>query len=336
MVLSVNRRLLPGTRRSALGALGALAFAPRLLFAQAARVPTVAVLYIGEQEDEEPAAKPFFDAMARLGWTEGKNIAYDRHAGKGTRAYLETMASKASGAEPDLAFATTVTLALALQKENPALPMVFVSMTDPVAAGLVASLAKPGRSATGVYQAQGDSAHRRIVLVRQAMPGLKRMGAVFDRNGLDYQARRASHERFARAAGIELVGVEFTNFEAIAKIFAQFRRDAIRVAEMTPSFLLTGRRREVAQLAERNEIALVAHRAEWADAGAILTYGVDVGEHYRRAAMLAHRILKGAKPGSLPVEMPKRLELVVNPKAAFALGITLPKSLLKHANRVVA
>jgi putative ABC transport system substrate-binding protein len=328
MVLTMKRRLL-------LGLVAAGVASPRLLFAQAARVPTVAVLYIGEAEDEEAAAKPFFDAMARLGWIEGKNIAYDRHGGKGARPHLETMASNASGAEPDLVFATTATLALALQKENSALPMVFVSMTDPVAAGLVASLARPGRNATGAYQAQGDTAHRRFVLVRQAMPGLKRMGAVFDRGGVDYQARRASHERFARAAGIRLASVEFTNFEAIAKIFAQFRRDAIRVVEMTPSFLLTGRRREVAQLAERNEIALVAHRAEWADAGAILSYGVDIGENYRRAAMLAHRILKGAKPGSLPVERPNRLELVVNPKAALALGITLPKALLKQANRVI-
>jgi putative ABC transport system substrate-binding protein len=298
-------------------------------------VPTVAVLYIGEAEDEEAAAKPFFDAMARQGWIEGKTVAYERHAGKGTRAYLETMASKASGAEPDLVFATTVTLARALQKENPALPMVFVSMTDPVAAGLVASLRKPGRNATGVYQAQGNAAHRRIVLLRQAMPELKRMGAVFDRSGLDYQARRASHEKFARAAGVQPVGAEFTNFEAIAKIFAQFRRDGIRVVEMTPSFPLTGRRREVVQLAGINEIALVAHRAEWADAGAILTYGVHIGENYRRAAILASRILKGAKAGSLPVDTPKRMELVVNPKAALALGITLPKALLKQANRVV-
>lgn len=323
-------------RRRLLGLIGAGAVSPRLAFAQAARVPTVAVLYIGEAEDEEAAARPFFDAMARAGWIEGKTVAYDRHAGKGTRAYLETMASKASGAEPDLVFATTVTLALALRKENAALPMVFVSMSDPVAAGLVASLAKPGRNATGVYQAQGDAAHRRIVLLRQAMPELKRMGAVYDRNGVDYQARRASQERFSRAAGIQPVSAEFTNFEAIAKIFAQYRRDGIRVVEMTPSFLLTGRRREVVQLAERNEIALVAHRAEWADAGAILTYGVDVGENYRRAALLAGRILKGAKPGDLPVETPKRMELVVNPKAALALGITLPKALLKQANRVVA
>jgi len=323
-------------RRLLLGLFGVGVASPRLLLAQAARMPTVAVLYIGESEDEEAAAKPFFDAMARLGWIEGKTVTYDRHAGKGARPYVGTVASNAAGAAPDLIFATTTTLAIAVKKEDPARPMVFVTMLDPVAAGLVASLHKPGGNATGAYQTQGDAAQKRFALLKQAMPELKRVGAVFDRNGADYQARRALHEKAARASGIQLVAVEFTNFEAIAKIFAQYRRDGIRVVEMTPSFALTGRRREVAQLAERNEIALVAHRAEWADAGAILTYGVDIGENYRRAAALADRILKGAKPGTLPVELPKRLELVVNSRAALALGIALPKPLLKQANRVIS
>ena len=325
----MNRRLL-------LGLMGAGVAMPRLLLAQAARVATVAVLFIGDTDDDEIAARPFFESMTRFGWIEGKNIAYERHAGKGTRQYLETMVSKAAGSEPNLVFATTASLATAVMKENPALPMVFVTMADPVAGGLVATLAKPGRNATGSYQVQGDAAAKRFAFVRQAMPELKRMGAVFDRNGGDYQARRANHEKLARAAGIELASVEFTNFEAIAKIFAQFKRDGIRVAEMTPSFALTGRRREAALLAERNEIALIAHRAEWADAGAILTYGVDVGENYRRAAALANRILKGSKPGDLAVEMPNRLELVLNTKAALALGIALPKPLLQQASRVIS
>jgi putative ABC transport system substrate-binding protein len=114
------------------------------------------------------------------------------------------------------------------------------------------------------------------------------------------------------------------------------KRDGLAVCEVTPSFALTGRRREAAQLAERNGIALVAHRAEWADAGAILSYGVDVGENYRRAASLAHRILKGEKPAVLPVETPNRLELVANAKAALAFGIALPKTLLQKANRVIS
>jgi putative ABC transport system substrate-binding protein len=324
----MNRRLL-------LGMMAAGFSSPRILFAQAARPKTVAVLFIGESDDDEPTAKPFFDAMTRFGWVEGKNIAYDRHAGKGTRQYLETMVSKAAGAEPDLIFATTASLATAVLKEVKDLPVVFVTMNDPVAGGLVATLHKPGRNATGAYQVPGDAAAKRFGYVRQAMPELKRMGAVFDRNGADYQARKENHIKTARAAGIELVTMDFTNFEAIAKIFAQFKRDNIAVAEMTPSFALTGRRREAAGLAERNGIALVAHRAEWADAGAILTYGVDIGENYRRAAAITHKILKGAKPAEIPVELPNRLELVANPRAALALGIALPKALLQQASRVI-
>ena len=326
-----NRRLVLGM----LGMLGMGLISPRLLFAQAARVMTVAVLFIGESGDDEIAARPFFDAMTRHGWVEGKNIAYDRHSGKGTRQYLETLIGTAVGRSPDLIFATTASLATVVLKETSSIPVVFATMADPVAGGLVATLAKPGRNATGAYQVPGDAAVKRFALLKEAMPGLKRMGAVFDRNAADYQGRKAAHEKAARAAGIELAIAEFTNFEAIAKIFAQYKRDGIVVAEMTPSFALTARRREAAGLAERNGIALVAHRAEWADAGAVLTYGVDIGESYRRAASLAHRILKGAKPAVLPVEMPSRFELVVNQRAALALGIGIPKPLLQQASRVI-
>ena len=326
-----NRRLVLGM----LGMLGMGLISPRLLFAQAARVMTVAVLFIGESGDDEIAARPFFDAMTRHGWVEGKNIAYDRHSGKGTRQYLETLIGTAVGRAPDLIFATTASLAAVVLKETSSIPVVFATMADPVAGGLVATLAKPGRNATGAYQVPGDAAVKRFALLKEAMPGLKRMGAVFDRNAADYQGRKAAHEKAARAAGIELAIAEFTNFEAIAKIFAQYKRDGIVVAEMTSSFALTARRREAAGLAERNGIALVAHRAEWADAGAVLTYGVDIGESYRRAASLAHRILKGAKPAVLPVEMPSRFELVVNQRAALALGIGIPKPLLQQASRVI-
>jgi putative ABC transport system substrate-binding protein len=308
----------------------------RMLLAQPARLKTVAVLFIGDSEDDEPAAKPFFEEMARLGWVEGKTINYDRHSGKGTRQYLETMVSIAADSEPDLIVATTYSLASAVLKQTSTLPVVFISMTDPVATRLVASLAKPGGNATGVYQVPGDAAARRFTLVRQAIPDLKRLGSVFDRNNPEMARRRDTHLKAARAAGLELAVAEFTNFEAIAKIFAQYKRDAITVAEMTPSFALTGRRREVVALAERNGIALVAHRAEWADAGAILTYGVDLGESYRRAASVANRFLKGTPPGAIAVERPHRRELVLNPRAALAFGITLPKALLGKASRVVA
>lgn len=324
------------TRRRLLGLLGAGLAAPRLLFAQAGRVMTVAVLFVGESDDDEPAARPFFEEMARLGWLEGKNVTYDLHSGKGTRQYLDSLVGTAVGRAPDLIFATTNSLAAAVLKETSTLPVVFTSMSDPVKGGLVASLARPGRNATGVYQVLGDAAAKRFALVRQAMPQLKRMGALFDRRAPDFQTRKAVHQKAARAAGMDLSMAEFTNFEVVAKIFAQYKRDGILAAEMTPSFALTGRRREVATLAELNGIALVAHRAEWADAGAVLTYGVDIAESYRRAAAVTSRILRGAKPADIAVERPNRFELVLNQRSALALGIALPKALLQQANRVIA
>ena len=319
-----------------MGAVGAGLAVPGLACAQGAKkIPTLAMLYAGDSDDDEPVVRPFFDKMASLGWTEGKTINYERHSGRGTRAYLAAMVSQAAGRGPDLIYATTASLAIAVTKETGSVPVVFSTNADPVAAGLVVSLAKPGRNATGIYQLAPDASPKRFALVRQALPGLKRMGAVFDRSAQDYQSRRAAHEKAARAVGIELVSVEFTNFEAIAKIFAKFKRDGLAVAEITPSFALIGRRREVAILAERNGIALVAHRVEWAEAGAVLTYGTDVGESHRRAAGLADRILKGAKPAEIPVERVQKFELAVNNRAAEALGLHIPKPVLKRAGRVI-
>ena len=326
---SHNRRLL-------LGMLGTAVAAPRLLFAQAPKVMTVAVLFVGDSDDDEPAARPFFDEMTRLGWQEGKNVTYDRHSGKGTRQYLESLVSTAVGREPSLILATTASLAAAALKETKTVPVVFMSMSDPVAGKLVASLAKPGGNATGTFQAPVDATAKRFKFARQVLPpNVKRMGAVFDRNAVDYQSRMAAHKRVAETAGFELTPTEFTNFEAIAKILAQYKRDGIVAVEVTPSFALTGRRREAVSLAERNGIALIAHRAEWADAGAVLTYGVDVGESYRRAAGIASRVLKGQKPAEIAVERPNRFELVVNQRAAAALGLTVPKTLQQKANRVI-
>lgn len=318
-----------------MGAMGAGLAVPGFAYAQAAKkTPTIAVLYAGDSDDDEPVVRPFFDKMSRLGWTEGKTVNYERLSGKGTRQYLSTIASQAADREPDLIYATTGSLAVAVTKETADVPVVFSTNVDPVAAGLVASLAKPGRNATGTYQAAKDASPRRFALVRQALPQVKRMGAVFDRNAQDYQVRRAAHEKAARAAGIELVSAEFTNFEAIAKILAQFKRDNLIAAEITPSFALIGRRVEVAKLAAINGVALVAHRIEWAEAGAVMTWGADVSEAHKRAARIANRILKGAKAAEIPVEKVEKFELAFNTRVATDLALHIPKAVLQRADKI--
>jgi len=318
-----------------MGAMGAGLALPGFALAQAAKkIPTVAILYAGDSDDDEPVVRPFFEKMAKLGWIEGKSITYDKHSGKGTRQYLATMVSVAADREPDLVYATTASLAAATVKESNKLPVVFTTNSDPVAAGLVESLARPGKNATGAYQITADASQKRFELVRQALPQVKRMGAIFDRIAPDYQARKAAHEKSARAYGLELVSAEFTNFEAIAKILAQFKRENLLAAEITPSFALIARRAEVAKLAAINGIALIAHRMEWAEAGAVLTYGADSGEAHRRAARIASRILKGAKPGEIPVERVQKNELAVNTRVADELALHIPKTVLQRADRV--
>ena len=327
------------TRRALLGAIGAGLIAPlasmQLVFAQPARKVTVVVLSAGEEEDDAPATQPFFDEMRRLGWVDGTNIAYERFYGRGTREYMDGLAKAAASRAPDLIYATTASIALALVKETSSVPVVFTAVSDPVATGLVKSLARPGGNATGAFQGFGDVVQKRFELIREALPQLQRIGVLLDRRSADYARQRALHQEAARAVGLELSLVEFTNYEAVAKSFANLRRAGVSTVAITPSVTLIARRREVAEAAARNRIALAAHRVEWAEAGAVLTYGAHVADTLRRSAGIADRILRGARPADIPVEQATKAELVVNQRAAKALGLAIPQTLLRRADRLI-
>ena len=315
--------------------MGAALVAPRPVFAQSAKKLLVIVLFPGDSENDERVAQPFFAEMQRVGWTEGENIAYERLAGRGAREYVEHLAKTAAELEPQLIYATSGTLALAAVKATQSVPVLFMTASDPVAIKLVSSLARPGRNATGLYLFRKDAVAKCLQLVREAFPRQTRIGAVFDRRAAEYDRQRALHQEAARNAGLELAAVDFTNFEAIPKIFANFRREGTKTVLMTPSFTLVANRIEAGKFATRNGLALVAYRADWADAGALFTYGTDGAESFKRCAGIANRILRGARPADTPVQQVTKLELVVNMASAKALGLTLPRALVARANRVI-
>lgn len=322
-------------RRLLLRWLGAALAAPSLALAQAARRQAVVVLYPGDSEDDEPATRPFYDEMRRRGWVEGTNVEYERLHGRGSRDYLDGLAELAAGRAPDLIYATTSTLALAVLKASDSIPVIFSTAFDPVAVGLVKSLARPGRNATGTYQIPGDLVATRFALLRETFPRLKRVGILLDRRSAEFQRLKSVHQEAARRAGLEFSLAEFSNYEVVAKRLAEFRREGIAAVLVTPSFTLVARRREVSEAALRNGIALVAHRVEWAEAGALLSYGADSAEAHRRGAGIADRVLKGARPADIPVEELKNVELVVSQRTAKALGVALPKTLLQRAKQVI-
>ena len=323
------------SRRIFLLAAGGAAMAPRLAWAQARRMALVA-LFPGEEDDDQPAAQPFFDEMRRRGWVEGTNIDYERLYGRGAREYMEGLARSAASRAPDLIYASTAAIALAVLKETDSVLVVFTSASDPVASGLVSSLRTPARNATGAYQSAGDGLRRRLQLLRQIMPAAARVGLLLDRRATGSAQQRTLHEDAVRAVqGMSLSVAEFTNFEAVAKLLANFRREGVQVVFLAPSVTLLGRRREVADSAMRNKLPLFGHRLEWAEAGAILTYGPDVTDTLRRSAALADRVLRGAKPAEMPVVQASRFELIVNQRSARALGVSVPADVLKTADRVI-
>jgi putative ABC transport system substrate-binding protein len=248
---------------------------------------------------------------------------------------MEGLAKTAAGRAPDLIYASTAALALAVIKETESVPVVFTSASDPVGAGLVSSLRSPGRNATGAYQSAADGLRRRMQLARQLI-GAPRVGLLLDRRSTEFQRQRALHEKTARATGLQMSVGEFTNFEAVAKLLATFRREGAQAVFIAPSVTLLGRRREVAETATRNKLPLIGHRLEWAEAGAVLSYGPDVTDALRRSAGIVDRVLRGAKPAETPVEQATRFELIVNQRSAKALGLAVPRELLKSADRVIA
>jgi len=321
-------------RRALLAALGAALVAPRLALAQA-QPKNVVVLSAGDSEDDEPAGRAFYDEMRLRGWSEGTNIVYTRLYGKGSRAYVEGLASSAAGGGADLVVATTGSLALAVMKESDALPVVFTTSIDPASIGLVDSIAKPGRNATGIFQVQGDAVVVRYRIAKELMPRAQKLGVLYDRRAAEMERQKKIHQDAASAAHVELEAAEFTNFEAIAKILARFRRAGIHLVMTTPSFALLARRREVIALAEKNGIALVGHRIEYAEAGALASYGPEIADAQRRSAAIADRILKGARPATIPVERAVKAELVLNQRAARQHGVGLSKALLAKADRLI-
>jgi putative ABC transport system substrate-binding protein len=315
--------------------MGGALLAPRFTWGQARRMAVVA-LFAGEEEDDQPAAQPFFDELRRRGWVEGTNVDYERLYGRGTREYMEGLARSAASREPDLIYASTAAIALAVLKETDSVPVIFTSASDPVASGLVSSLRAPARNATGAYQSAGDGLRRRVQLMRQVIPGTTRVGLLLDRRATESARQRTLHEDALKAVqGVQLSVAEFTNFEAVAKQLANLRREGVQVVFLAPSVTLLGRRRDVVETAMRNKVALVAHRLEWAEAGAVFTYGPDVADALRRSAALADRVLRGAKPADTPVEQASRFELIVNNRSAKALGLTVPATVLKTADRVI-
>jgi putative ABC transport system substrate-binding protein len=327
------------TRRAFLGTLaGALLAAPLAAGAQqAAKVYRLGLL--GGSPPNSPGGRRawegFFLGMRELGYVEGQNILVEgRWYGDHTDR-LPALAAELVRLKVDVIVAGAAPAPEAAQRATSTIPIVMAIHIDPVGSGLVASLAKPGRNITGLSTLAPELTGKRLQLLKEVVPGISRV-AVLSNPTVPSQALEVKEAKVA--AGSLKVQLQLLEARApgdFAGAFSAMMKERAGGVIVINSSMFNAERTRIAELAAQSRVPAISSLREFAEAGGLMAYGINLGENFRRAATYVDKILKGTKPADLPVEQPSKFELIINLKTAKALGLTIPPSLLQRADEVI-
>jgi putative ABC transport system substrate-binding protein len=304
---------------------------------QADRLRRIGVLTAGDEND--PVRKTFISAftqaLADLGWTEGGNVRMDLRWGRGDTNRMRALAQELVGLQPDIILTNGTFPTVAVQRETRTIPIVFANGTDPVASGLVARLDRPSGNVTGFATIEATLGGKWLELLSEIAPGFKRASIMFNPDLPAASACRPSLETAARSLKVELITAPaLSDVEIETAIIALGREPGGGLIVMSDGFTIQ-HRASIISAAARSNVPAVYPLSYFARDGGLLSYWTDQVDAFRRAATYVDRILRGAKPGDLPVEFPTKFEMVVNLKTAKALGLTVPQSILLRADEVI-
>jgi len=310
----------------------ALAF-PTLALGQS-RVPQVGILTYGTGPHTDAYVRSFRSSMKALGYTEGRTLVIDWRRGELSRERTDRLADELIASAPDLLLGQGyATRALAARTKS--IPIVCANSGDMVIAGLVKNLARPGTNVTGVQLLALDLAGKRMELLRELLPGLRSVAVIADPQHAGEHRERDVALKAAERLGMRVSYHPAKNFSDLDGALEAARADGADALMIFPDTVTNNRTVQVADFALKHRVPTVAGWANYAYAGQLIAYGPNLHASWERLAHYADRIIKGAKPADLPVEMPAVLELVVNLKTARALGINIPRSILLRADRVI-
>lgn len=323
-------------RRTFVAALGGALASPLLLAQAQGRQIRIGYLASSSPKANARPLEAFRDGLRELGYVEGRNLTIEYRWTEDNVAGLPRLAAELAGLKVDLIFAWTTPVAIAARKAVPAtMPIVMVGIADPVGSGLVASLARPGGNITGLSNISADLSSKLVELLVQVVPGFERLAGI--RNILNPSSRLQLKETAAAATKF---GLEFHSFEVRAPdglevVFANMSKVRVSGAVFFADPMWISQRQRIADLAMRHRLPTAFARAENVESGGLMAYGPNLSSQFRRSAYFVDKILKGANPADLPVEQPSTLELAINLKAAKALGLTIPPTVLLRADRVI-
>lgn len=305
-------------------------------FAQVGPAPVVGWISMASRDTDRHLLAAFSEALAALGWREGQQVVIEARWAEGRIERLPRLAEELSGRHAAVVVAWPTQVVAAMSKAAPRMPIVQVSAADPVTTGFAQSHARPGGMVTGLSNAVTDVTEKLLELMIAAAPDRARIGFLGDSTNFARQRLMEAARRSVTAQpAMEARFAEAGRPEEIEPAIARLAGEMVDSLIVMPSPLLTFERRRIVALAHARAWPVVSGRREWAEEGAILSYGIDVLAQFRRAASYVDRILRGAHPGDLPIEEPIKLELIVNLRAAKTLGVDLPESLLARADEVI-
>ena len=326
------------TRRAFLGALaGGLLAAPRTVDAQSAgKVYRVGYLTAGSITANPFVLEAFRQGLRDLGWIESQNIVIESRSAEGRLDRLPDLAAELVLLKVDVIVAAPTGAVLAAKNASVSVPIVGVSLTEPVGIGLIASLARPGGNVTGVsYSVGTDIFGKDLELLKEVVPKVRRVAVLSNPTSPAQPLTISNIKEAARSLGLQLLLLEARAPEDFDGAFAAMARDRVGALFIVQDPAFIPYRARLTDLAVKKRLPSVFTQRADVEAGGLMSYGPNFPDMYRRAATYVDKILKGAKPADLPVEQPTKFELVINLKTAKALSLTIPPALLARADEVI-
>jgi putative tryptophan/tyrosine transport system substrate-binding protein len=319
-------------RRFLLASLGAFAAPLRGEAQQAGKVVRIGVALFSPPEND-PNLKSLLGGLRQLGYIEGRNIAVEfRHAG-GRPEHVAGLGAEIAALKPDLIVVLGGDIVPGVKNATSTIPIVMLTSQDPVETGVVASFARPGNNVTGVAFVSPETAGKRLQFLHEAVPSIKRVAMLWsaDHPDGDYPNTLAA----AQQLGVHVQSLEVRRADDFDRAFRAAIHERAEALLVAASRFMNLNRERILEFTGKQRIPLVTGWGPWVRTGGFMSYGPDLDDLVRRAATHVDKILKGAKPGELPIEQPTKFQLLINLKTAKALGLTIPPSLLLRADQVI-
>ena len=303
---------------------------------QAGRVPQIGFLTVPSRSNRAPNLDAFLQGLRELGWVEGQNIVIESRWAEGRADRLPDLAAELVRLKVDVILAAGTAVAVAAKNATSTIPIVVPTMSDPVGLGLVASLARPGGNVTGLSYSFGrEIFSKQLELLKETVPKVRRVAILANPANPSHAGAIRDMKVAARSLGVQLQLLEARGLNEFDGAFAAMARERAGALLVVSDPVFDFHRTRLADLAAKSRLPAMYGLRTPTEVGGLMSYGVDIRDHFRRAATYVDKILKGTKPADLPVQQPTKFEMVINLKTAKALGLTIPQSLLLRADEVI-